>query len=65
MMRPQPKPKGMIAMGANRALDHQAKTLAELTVLEVATGNRVLELTELVQTLEAKVAALEAAGATG
>lgn len=65
MMRPQPKPKGMTAMGANRALDHQAKSLAELTELWLATGKRVLELTELVQTLEAKVAALEAVGATG
>ncbi|NTT85731.1 hypothetical protein [Tabrizicola fusiformis] len=51
----------MTAMGANRALDHQAKTLAELTELWIATGKRVLELTELVETLEAKVAALEAA----
>lgn len=65
MMRPQPKPKGMTAMGANRNLEHQAKTLAELTELWIATGKRVLELTELVETLEAKVAALEAAGAAG
>lgn len=65
MMRPQTKPKAMSAMGANRALDRQAKTLAELTELWLATGKRVLELTELMETLEAKVAALEAAGATG
>lgn len=48
-------------MGANRALDHQAKTLAELTVLQVATGNRVLELTELVGMLVQRIDELEAA----
>ena len=61
MMRPQPKPKGMTAMGANRALDHQAKTLAELTELWLATGKRVLELTELVGTLVQRIDELEAA----
>lgn len=61
MMRPQPKPKAMSAMGANRALDHQAKSLAELTELQVATGNRVLELTELVGTLVQRIDELEAA----
>lgn len=62
MKQPLPKPKGMSAMGANRAMDHQAKTLSELTVLSAATANRVLELTEQVTTLTQRVAELEAKG---
>jgi hypothetical protein len=61
MMRPQPKPKGMTAMGANRNLEHQAKTLAELTVLCMATCKRVLDLTELLGTLVQRIDELEAA----
>lgn len=62
MRAPQPKPKGMTAMGANRALHHQAKTLGELTVLCSQTATRVIELTEQVATLSARVTELEAKG---
>jgi hypothetical protein len=62
MKQPLPKPKGMTAMAANRALDHQAKTLTELTSLCAATANRVIELTALATALAARVAELEARG---
>jgi hypothetical protein len=60
MKQPQPKPRGMTAMGQNRALDNQAKTLGELTVLCSQTAIRVLELTELATALAARVGELEA-----
>ena len=60
MMTPQPNPRGMSAMGANRASEHNAKQVATLMEATRDIANRVLELTEQVATLMQRVEDLEA-----
>ena len=62
MITPLPKPRGMAAMGANRASEHNAKQMATLMEATRDTANRVVELTEQVTALLDRVAALEARG---
>lgn len=65
MMRPQQKPNAAMAMGANRAAELRADHMAALIETCRESAKRILELTELVAELQDRVAALEAAGATG
>ena len=62
MMTPLPKPRGMAAMGANRANDHYAKQMAALMEATRDTASRVVELTEQVAALTQRVADLEGKG---
>ncbi len=60
MKIPQPKPRAMAAMGANRAAEHNVNRVAEAIELAQAIAKRVVELTDQVATLTQRVEDLEA-----
>jgi len=57
------KPSAMNAMGANRANDARDAKEALVLPLVRSTAERVVELTDLVAELQARIEALEAKGA--
>jgi len=54
------KPNALLAMGANRATEARGVRDANVLPLIRASADRLLELTDLVAELQARVAALEA-----
>ena len=59
MRRPLTKPNALVTMGQNRAAEHRADQMADLTQVCRDSALRVIELTEQVAALTARVEQLE------
>lgn len=62
MLRPLAKPAAAVAMAANVAAERRERQLAEMMDMARATMRRVVELTDQVADLSARIAQLEGEG---